>query len=231
MGPDSSPARRPILLGHRGASKYLPENTFEAFDLALQHGCDGFEFDVRLTSDNAALVCHDRDRKGKLLADCPAAKFPGLLVFEEVVERYSSRCFLNVELKVEGLHQATVAAFARFRPTRGVLVSSFKPEALIALYEQQPAFPLGLICKTSQQLSVWGQTPIDAVFAHTSLITEEFRSLTAKAGKQLFVWTVNRDYDMRRFAEMGVDGIISDDTELLAKTLGRDRSAPATALG
>ena len=223
--------KRPILLGHRGASKYLPENTFEAFDLALQHGCDGFEFDVRLTSDKAALICHDRDRKGKLLADCPAEKFPGLLVFEEVIERYSSRCFLNVELKVEGLHEATIAAFSKSAPQRGFLVSSFKPEALIAVYELKPTFPLGLICKTSQQLSVWGQTPIDAVFAHTSLITEELRSLTAKAGKQLFVWTVNRDYDMRRFAEMGVDGIISDDTALLAKTLGRGRSAPAAALG
>jgi len=223
--------KRPILLGHRGASKYLPENTFEAFDLALTHGCDGFEFDVRLTSDKAALIHHDRDRKGKLLADCPAAKFPGLLTFEQVCERYSSRCFLNVELKVEGLHDAVMAAYRRYQPQRGFLVSSFKPEALIPLYELKPEFPLGLVCKTQQQLSVWGQVPIDAVFAHISLITEELRSLTAKAGKQLFVWTVNRESEMRRLAELGVDGIISDDTALLAKTFDRGRSAPAAALG
>jgi len=225
------PGKRPILLGHRGASKYLPENTFEAFDLALTHGCDGFEFDVRLTSDNAALIHHDRDRKGKLLADCPATKFPGLLSLEQVCECYSSRCFLNVELKVEGLHDAVMGAYRRYQPRRGFLVSSFKPEALIPLYELKPEFPLGLICKTQQQLSVWGQVPIDAVFAHTSLISEELRSLTAKAGKQLFVWTVNRDYDMRRFAQMEVDGIISDDTALLAKTFDRRHSAPAAALG
>ena len=231
MGPQTSDQKRPILLGHRGASKYLPENTFEAFDLALQHGCDGFEFDVRLTSDGAALICHDRDRKGKLLADCPAAKFPGLLTLEQVCERYSSQCFLNVELKVEGLHHHVMKSFREYKPQRGFLVSSFKPEALIPLYELKPQFPLGLICKTEQQLSVWGQVPIDAVFAHASLISEELRSLTAKAGKQLFVWTVNRDYDMRRLAQLGVDGIISDDTALLAKTFDRSRSAPAAALG
>jgi glycerophosphoryl diester phosphodiesterase len=231
MGPQTSDQKRPILLGHRGASKYLPENTFEAFDLALRHGCDGFELDVRLTSDGAALICHDRDRKGKLLADCPADKFPGLLTLDEVCERYSSQCFLNVELKVEVLHRHVMEAFQKHRPQRGFLVSSFKPEALIPLYESKPEFPLGLICKTEQQLSVWGQTPIDAVFAHTSLLTEELRSLTAKAGKQLFVWTVNREADMRRFAELGVDGIISDDTALLAKTFNRGRSAPAAALG
>ena len=172
MGSAAPPQKRPLLLGHRGASKYLPENTFAAFDLALQHGCDGFEFDVRLTSDSAALICHDRDRNGKLLADCPAEKFAGLLALEQVCERYSSRGYLNVELKVEGLHDAVMAAYRKYHPLRGFLVSSFKPEALIPLYESKAEFPLGLICKTPQQLSVWGQVPIDAVFAHTTLISE-----------------------------------------------------------
>jgi glycerophosphoryl diester phosphodiesterase len=227
QGPASQKPKKPILLGHRGASKYLPENTFEAFDLALQHGCDGFELDVRRTSDKVALICHDRDRKGKLLADCLASKFPGLLVFDEVIKRYNSQCFINVELKVEGLHDEVIESFRKHRPQFGFLVSSFKPEALIALYELKPEFPLGLVCKTPQQLSVWGQVPIDAVFAHTSLLTDELRSLTANAGKQLFVWTVNREHDMRKFSEMGVDGIISDDTALLARTLGRKESTPA----
>jgi glycerophosphoryl diester phosphodiesterase len=221
---------RPILLGHRGASKYAPENTFEAFDLALQHGCDGFELDVRRTSDAKALICHDRDRDGKLLADCVAAKFSDLLAMEEVFSRYSSMAFINLELKVEGLHDAVLAAHNAHRPER-FLVSSFKPEALIALYELKAGFPLGLICKTEQQLSVWGQVPLDVLIAHSSLVTEELRSLTRNAGKQLFVWTVNRQGDMRRFDDMGVDGIISDDTALLAKTFGQARSLPATALG
>src|SRR5947209_15468251 len=163
--------KRPILLGHRGASKYAPENTFEAFDLALEHGCDGFELDARLTSDAKALVCHDRDRNGKLLADCVAEKFPGLLAMEEVLARYSRRAFINLELKVEGLHDAVLAAHTAHHPER-FLVSSFKPEALIALYELKPKFPLGLICKTEQQLSVWGQVPLDVVIAHSLLVTE-----------------------------------------------------------
>jgi glycerophosphoryl diester phosphodiesterase len=222
--------KRPILLGHRGASKYAPENTFEAFDLALQHGCDGFELDARLTSDAKALICHDRDRDGKLLADCVATKFPGLLSVGEVIAKYSDSAFINLELKVEGLHDAVIAAHRMHRPER-FMVSSFKPEALIAIYELKPEFPLGLICKTEQQLSIWGQVPLDVVIAHSLLVTEELRLLTANAGKQLYVWTVNRQSDMRRFGDMGVDGIISDDTALLAKTFGQGRSLPATALG
>ena len=53
------PKSRPLLLGHRGASKYAPENTPAAFNLALKHGCDGFEFDVRYSSDGRTVLCHD----------------------------------------------------------------------------------------------------------------------------------------------------------------------------
>ena len=49
----------PLLLGHRGARlPNLPENTFAAFDFCLAAGCDGFEFDVRLTADSRLIVCH-----------------------------------------------------------------------------------------------------------------------------------------------------------------------------
>jgi glycerophosphoryl diester phosphodiesterase len=52
---------RPLLLGHRGARgiRSIPENTIASFDRALADGCDGFEFDVRLTADGEAVICHD----------------------------------------------------------------------------------------------------------------------------------------------------------------------------
>ncbi len=40
-----------IILGHRGASGYAPENTLEAFRLAMDMGADGFELDVHLRAD------------------------------------------------------------------------------------------------------------------------------------------------------------------------------------
>lgn len=47
------------LIAHRGASYDAPENTFEAFDLALELGFDNFETDVQLTSDGRAVLVHD----------------------------------------------------------------------------------------------------------------------------------------------------------------------------
>ena len=47
------------LIAHRGASYDAPENTFEAFDLALALGFDNLETDVQLTSDGRAVLIHD----------------------------------------------------------------------------------------------------------------------------------------------------------------------------
>ncbi len=52
------------------------------------------------------------------------------------------------------------------------------------------------------------------------LATPELLRELKGAGKKVLVWTVNTSADMKRFANAGVDGIISDDTHLLAQTLG-----------
>jgi len=50
----------PLIIGHRGASAYAPENTLVAFDLAFLDGADGIEFDVRLARDGVPVCIHDR---------------------------------------------------------------------------------------------------------------------------------------------------------------------------
>lgn len=53
---DNSP---PLIIGHRGASAYAPENSLAAFALAFQQGADGIELDVHLTADGQIVVLHD----------------------------------------------------------------------------------------------------------------------------------------------------------------------------
>lgn len=47
------------VIGHRGASGTAPENTLQSFALAVEHGADAIEFDVRLSSDGVPVVLHD----------------------------------------------------------------------------------------------------------------------------------------------------------------------------
>jgi glycerophosphoryl diester phosphodiesterase len=49
----------PVNLAHRGASARAPENTLEAFRLAVESGAGGLELDVHLTRDGHVVVIHD----------------------------------------------------------------------------------------------------------------------------------------------------------------------------
>lgn len=211
--------RRPLLLGHRGvrAVKATPENTFPSFDRALADGCDGFEFDVRLTADNKAVVCHD-PKVGRLeIIRSSANQFPSLPRLGDVLARYR-RVFLDVELKVAGLEQITIESVKEQQIDRFV-VSSFLPEVLRACHTLDSAIPLGLICDNDKQLQRWKELPIGYVMPHRKLVRQALLSEFHDAGKKVIVWTVNAAKEMRRFAEWGVDGIISDNTKLLAATL------------
>ncbi len=48
-----------LIIGHRGASGYEPENTLAAFKKAMNMGCHGIELDVQMTKDGELVVIHD----------------------------------------------------------------------------------------------------------------------------------------------------------------------------
>jgi glycerophosphoryl diester phosphodiesterase len=209
----------PLLLGHRGAraTQSLPENTLASFDLALVHGCDGFEFDVRQTADGRAVICHDPKLHGIEIAHAGPTDLAELSTLEQVLQRYQARAFLDIEIKVAGLETAVRNALRAHPPQRGYVVSSFLPEALLALRALAPDLPLGLICETPSELATWEQIPVQFVIPHDALIDIDLCTALHAAGKKIFVWTVNQREQMVHFKDLGVEGIISDDTEMLAQ--------------
>jgi glycerophosphoryl diester phosphodiesterase len=215
-------ARLPLLLGHRGAraSTGIPENTFASFDLALEHGCDGFEFDVRLLACGTPVVCHD-PKVGKIaIARATAKQLPQLPRLDDVVKRYGERAFLNIELKVKDLESKVLTALGQFPPRNGYVVSSFIPDVVMNLEARSASVSIGIICESAAQLGCWRQLPVDYVIPHHLLVDRMLVQAIHRAGLKIMVWTVNDRDAMLSFADWGVDGIISDDTELLARTLG-----------
>jgi glycerophosphoryl diester phosphodiesterase len=210
----------PLLLGHRGAraSPPIPENTLASFELCLQHGCDGFEFDVRRSADGEAVICHDATYKGLKIAQTPA-KSLGLPTLAEVLQHFSSRVFLDIELKVTGLEQQTIAVLRTHPPQRGYVVSSFLPDVLAAIHVLDASIPLGLLCESRAQLRQWPQRLVEWVIPHVKLADRELIDQAHSSGKKVMVWTVNRAQDVRLFADWGVDAIISDETQLVGQVL------------
>jgi glycerophosphoryl diester phosphodiesterase len=210
---------RPLLLGHRGARacKHTRENTLASFDRALADGCDGFEFDVRLTDDGHPVICHNANFGKLQIARSKAEQLTALPRLEDVLARYP-RAFLDIELKVRGLERICAKQLREFR-TEHFVISSFLPEVLKALHGLDPELPLGLICGTKSQLQRWSKLPVHYVIPHYSIARRNLIRELHKANKRVFVWTVNQSRKMEQFAAWEAHGIISDDTKLLRQTL------------
>jgi glycerophosphoryl diester phosphodiesterase len=210
----------PLLLGHRGAraSRHIPENTVASFELCLQHGCDGFEFDVRQSADGQAVVCHDRVVRGMVVAETPAAVL-GLPTLESVLREFASRTFLDIELKVGGLERQTIALLREHSPQKGYVVSSFLPEVLQALHGLDAGIPLGFISDKPREIERWREMQGEWVIPQLALTNEILIGQVHAAGKKVMVWTANRADEMSKLAEWGVDAIVSDETELAVQVL------------
>lgn len=224
----------PLLLGHRGnrVSRGVRENTLAAFELAATHGCDGFEFDVRQTADRKLVVCHDPVLGGRSIAKSKYQDLPGqektpekkqadlskLPCLEDVLLKYGQRVFLDIELKVKGMEHDVLTALREIPPGREYVVTSFLPDVLVEL-KARAQIPIGLICDQKKQLARWTSLPVDYVVPSDGLVTRSLVEEIHGAQRKVVVWTVNQPRRMRKLAEWGVDGIISDDTRLLVKTL------------
>ncbi len=213
-----------LLLGHRGTRKYAPENTNAAFDLALDHGCAGFEFDVRATADGQCVICHDPDHRGLKIAsthfDALFAADAAMTTLGAVLHRYATTAYLDIELKVAGTEATTVELLREHAPQSGLLVSSFLPEVLHNIRALDPALPLGFITDRAAHLAGWRELDVAVLVAQYKLVTPSLVDELHAAQRKLFVWTVNDSSTMRRMADLGVDAVVSDDTKLLGDTLG-----------
>jgi glycerophosphoryl diester phosphodiesterase len=93
------------------------------------------------------------------------------------------------------------------------------PEVITSLHTIAPQLTTGLIADRRADLERWRELPIQVVIPHYSLCSAGLIKEAHEAGQQGFVWTVKHASKMKRLAEQGVDGIISDDTALLCRTL------------
>ena len=224
---------RPLLLGHRGCRGPHPENTFAAFEYALANGCEGFEFDVRTTADDYLVLIHDpkhdgnevarftyaglNDRRKRPRLDSPSDPIAYL---DEMLARFASRAWLDIELKVTGVEPKVLRMLRKHPPAKGFVISSFLPGVIRNCYALDPKIPLGLIFKYRSEMKMWRDLPLTHVMPHHEMVSRESVTMFHEAGKKVVTWTVNDEREMLRVAEAGVDGIISDDPQLLSSTLG-----------
>jgi glycerophosphoryl diester phosphodiesterase len=228
-----------LLLGHRGCRGEFVENTFAAFDHAVESGCDGFELDVRQSSDSIPVIWHDARLRGRFISRqtfpslcerckkahrLPRRPVIDLCHLEAVLARYAHVAWMDIELKVRGLEAQVAALLQLHRPSRGFVISSFRRPVLLELHRIDPALPLAFIFDRMPRVKTWCDLPIAYVKPSARLVTPARVRQFHAEGKKVLTWTVNLPSAMRRLTDAGVDGMIGDDPVALAKILRLSRS-------
>ncbi len=243
------PAKKPLIFGHRGASKVAPENTISAFLLAAKLGADGIELDAKLSKDGQVIVIHDQsvdrttnghglvhDMSLNDLQELDAGikysqKYNGerIPTLEEVFIATGGKILVNVELTNyatpgDDLLEKVAGIVRKYQINKSIIFSSFFPRNILRIRKLLPGIPAGLLASggVSGALS---RSWIGRIIS-PGLIHPNYQDVTAKYimkqhayQRGVNVWDVIKVKDFKEMIDIGVDGIITDDVETAVKLL------------
>lgn len=219
-----------LIYGHRGASAYAPENTLEAFRLAMEMGADGVELDVHLSKDGELMVIHDgtlsrttngsgavKDftrRELQLLDACNGMeKYRGVTI-PTLGEVYAllrdSNMLINVEIKTddapyEGIEEKCLALEKEMGMESRIIYSSFNHYTIAKLHSLAPDAKLGILygCALYEPWNYAKQ--LGAAYIHPfypSLYIPELGQDCLENGIGINTWTVDDPKIMALCLEM-----------------------------
>lgn len=233
-----------ILIGHRGSSYTMPENTVEAAVRAWEEGADAVEIDVYPTADGKIVLLHDKSTKrttGKdyqvietnadVLTALDAGKwkspqFEGIRIpllsdVLDVIPRYKQ---LVVEVKSGPEIVPMLEELLRDHPSRSqVVFISFGWEVITALHESFPDLPcFWLSSRKNEVIERWDEVieaGLDGINLHYSIVDQAMVDQAHKDGLGILTWTVNDMDEVYRLIEIGIDGITTDRPGFIRKNL------------
>ncbi len=137
---------KPLVIGHRGASGYRPENTLEALELAVSQGVDGLEFDLVVTKDQQLAIRHENALSGTTnissLTEFIGMKRTGVVEGEEIVDWFSE------DLNLAQIKQLrAVERLADLRPGSAKFDNQFEIPTFAELLEQRFISGKILVCE------------------------------------------------------------------------------------
>lgn len=243
----------PIAFAHRGGAGLSPENTWRAFEHAVELGYAYLETDVHATADGVLVAFHDKtldrvtDASGRISrlphSVVAAARIGGtepVPLLEDLLGAWPDVRF-NIDVKDSPAVGPLASVLRRTAAWDRVCITSFSARRLAATRRalQRPVcmatspvgvgalhfgLPAAVIAPRFAALSVrCAQVPV-------SMATAQFVGRAHAAGLQVHVWTVNDRQVMADLLDLGVDGIITDETQALREVLlGRGQWHPRAA--
>ncbi len=240
---------KPVIFAHRGASANAPENTLAAFELAVTTGAKAIELDTMLSGDGIPVVIHDhaleRTTNGHGLVSNHAQsdlvqldagswfseKFKGekLPLLREVLERYSNKILVNIELKNyhaphDTLTETVMKLVNELDLWNSVLFSSFLPRNLKLIQNQKPEAKIALLCPSGIRgwffrSSIYRKTSPSIIHPAENDVDSKYIEQEHQRRRRVHVWTVNNKDRARELFVNDVDGIFTDEPVVIQEVL------------
>ena len=212
-----------LIVAHRGtAGGNIPCNTYASYEIALMQGADMIETDVDCTRDGELVIFHPGMEKNHLFrndiripdltydevkqlrfvnCDNTLTQF-GIMRFEELLERFKGRCYINVD-KFWGNPEAIYRAIKRHGMEKQVLVkSSLNEKVLSVLEELAPELPfMPIVSEEHPMHKELMKRKINYIGAEvlfkkddSALASEEFIDMMHRDGKLVWVNSIIYNY-------------------------------------
>ncbi len=221
----------PLIFAHRGASADAPENTLEAFRLAVKLGATGLETDAWLSADGAAVLDHDGTVRTGLrrrpIAQLRAADLPPTVpTLVQLYEAVGCDLELSVDVKDPAAAAAVIAAARQAGGEEAVgrlwLCSS---DWHLAASWRQLSPAVRLVDSTrlrkvregvEKRASLLAAAGVNALNMHHSDWSPGLTTLVHRFGLHAFAWDCQFDRVVAKMLVVGVDGVYSDHVEEMA---------------
>jgi glycerophosphoryl diester phosphodiesterase len=241
-----------VVIGHRGASAYYPENTLSAFKAAYEMGAEMVELDILLSKDGVPVVIHDEtlDRttngKGNVkeftleeLKKLDAGLWFGeehkgepIPTLEEVIQFAKGKIALNIEIKTEavtdslhnGVEEKALELVKKYGMEDHVLFSSFDYRAIAHLRALDVNISTALLYERRQSANKLPSELVQAYDANAfncskRQFSKKWANNTEEHEIPVFIYTVNKEREMKKMINRGASGIFSDKPDLLKKVV------------
>jgi glycerophosphoryl diester phosphodiesterase len=233
----------PVAFAHRGGAAHNPENSWQAFEHAVKLGYAYLETDARCTSDGALLSFHDAtldrvtDHTGQVsrltYKQVSAARIHGkepIPLIEDLLGTFGDLRF-NIDLKDSGTIEPLAQVLRRTGAWDRVCVTSFSGKRLLAA-QRILDHPVCLAVTPAAIAAVrYAGHPGKAMAARLArsgaqcaqvprqIATRTFIRRSHELGLQVHVWTLNTREEIERALDLGADGVMTDEIELLRDIL------------
>ena len=225
--------RPPIAFAHRGARAHAPENTIEAFTLALKLGANGLESDVWLTADGVPVLDHDGVvRSGLRRRPIGSVDRKALPSWIPTLEELYATCGTDFELSLDVKDGDAAAATVAVARAAGADVLSrlwlCHPEWELVRTWRALADDVKLVDSTrlkrmkegaERRAADLASAGIDAVNLHHTDWNLGLATLFHRFERHCFGWDAQFERVLLQLLRYGLDGVYSDHVDRMVDVL------------